>query len=125
ALWDLGPHALSTLTATLGPITGLAATGGAGDLVHLVASHESGATSTATLSLFAPTLGSSFETALWGESGTSYAPARTTPAEVSLAVAATELVAAATSGEPHPVGVDFGTRVAELLAGAQTALAPT
>src|SRR4029453_3076305 len=48
ALWDVGPHALSSLSAALGPITGLTAVGGQGDLVHLVVTHESGATSTAS-----------------------------------------------------------------------------
>ncbi|MGH3713207.1 MAG: Gfo/Idh/MocA family protein [Micromonosporaceae bacterium] len=122
ALWDIGPHALSTLTATLGTITGLTAVAGADDLVHLIVSHESGATSTATLSLLAPELGSSFETAVWGESGTTYAPPRTTPAAESLAIAATELVAAAESGEPHPAGLVLGARVVELLAEAEAAV---
>jgi len=122
ALWDIGPHALSNLTATLGPITDLTAVGGAGDLVHLVIRHESGATSTASLSLFAPAEGSSFETAVWGEGGTRYAPVKTTPAEASLAVAASELVAAAGSGRAHPAGVDLGVRVVELLADAEAQL---
>ena len=37
ALWDTGPHALSTLIATLGPIASLTAVGGRGDEVYLVA----------------------------------------------------------------------------------------
>ncbi|MGH3647231.1 MAG: Gfo/Idh/MocA family protein [Micromonosporaceae bacterium] len=119
ALWDIGPHALSTLTAVLGPITNVTAVGGVGDLVHLVVGHESGATSTASLSLFAPEQASSFETAVWGEGGTAYGPARITPTADSLAVAATELVAAAESGQPHPAGVELGRRVVELLADAE------
>jgi predicted dehydrogenase len=122
ALWDVGPHALSTLSATLGPITGLTAVGGAGDLVHLVLTHESGATSTASLSLFAPPGGTSFETGLWGENGTTVKPDRGTPPEQSLAIAAAELVVAAESGVPHPVDVAFGARVVELLAEAETQL---
>lgn len=54
ALWDVGPHALSNLSAMLGPIAELRAVGGEGDLVHLVLTHEDGATSTASLALFAP-----------------------------------------------------------------------
>jgi predicted dehydrogenase len=72
-LWDVGPHALSNLTAMLGPIAKLAAVGGEGDLVHLVLTHDSGATSTASLSLFAPPEGSNFDTGLWGETGVSHA----------------------------------------------------
>jgi predicted dehydrogenase len=124
ALWDVGPHALSSLTATLGPITGLTAVGGAVDLVHLVLTHESGATSTASLSLFAPPAGTNFETGLWGETGSTLMPPRSTPASQSLAIAATELVAAAESGVPHPVDVAFGARVVELLADAELQLGP-
>ncbi len=122
ALWDIGPHALSTLSAVLGPITGLTAVGGEGDLVHLVVRHESGATSTASLSLFAPPAGANFETGLWGEHGTTLMPSRETPASESLAIAATELVRAAESGEPHPVDVAFGARVVDLLADAERQL---
>jgi predicted dehydrogenase len=122
ALWDVGPHALSNLTAMLGPITELTAVGGAGDLVHLVVRHESGATSTASLSLFAPPEGSSFETAIWGESGTAILPDTYFPPEESFQLAVEELVDAAESGESHPVDVAFGTRVVELLACAEEQL---
>src|ERR1700687_750105 len=54
ALWDVGPHALSVLTAALGPVVGVTADSGAGDLVHLVFHHAAGATSTASLTLDAP-----------------------------------------------------------------------
>jgi predicted dehydrogenase len=119
ALWDVGPHALSNLSALLGPIAELTAVGGEGDLVHLVVTHESGATSTASLSLTAPRAGSNFETGVWGESGTALLPQGVTPAVESLTIAATELVAAATAGESHPVDVAFGARVVELLAEAE------
>ncbi len=122
ALWDIGPHALSNLTATLGPIASLRAVGGAGDLVHLVVTHESGASSTASLSLFAPPAGTTFELGLWGDSGTTLSPDRYTTAEHALATAATELVTAAESGDPHPVDVAFATRITELLADAEAQL---
>jgi predicted dehydrogenase len=122
ALWDVGPHALSNLSAMLGPIAELRAVGGEGDLVHLVITHESGATSTASVSLFAPPAGSNFETGIWGETGTALLPRGETPAVESYQVAATELVAAAESGESHPVDVSFCTRVVELLADAQRQL---
>ncbi|MGW1342608.1 Gfo/Idh/MocA family protein [Kribbella sp. NPDC002412] len=122
ALWDVGPHALSNLTAMLGPIAGLTAVGGEGDLVHLVVTHESGATSTASLALFAPPEGSNFETGIWGESGTAIMPLSDTPAVDSYRLAVQELVAAAESGESHPVDVTFGVRVVELLASAEEQL---
>ncbi len=125
ALWDIGPHALSNLTAVLGPVVSLTAVAGAGDLVHLVVTHESGATSTASLSLFAPPAGANAELGLWGDSGTTLRPDSATPAAQSLAIAASELVAAAESGIPHPVDAAFGARVVELLADAESQLRTT
>jgi predicted dehydrogenase len=122
ALWDIGPHALSNLSALLGPIADLRAVGGEGDLVHLVLTHDSGSTSTASLTLFAPPDGSNFETGIWGETGTALLPPSEIPAVESYQVAAKELVEAAESGESHPVDVAFGTRVVELLASAEEQL---
>src|SRR6516164_9052408 len=53
-LWDLGPHVVSLLWACLGPVTSVSATMGAPDVTHLVLRHESGASSTATVTLSAP-----------------------------------------------------------------------
>ena len=54
AVWDIGPHALSTLIGALGPVVAMRAVSGQGDLTHLVTTHSSGASATATMSLFAP-----------------------------------------------------------------------
>lgn len=120
ALWDIGPHALSTLGTALGPVTSLAAVAGAGDLVVLTLGHSSGATSTATLSQFAPPAAASFEAAVWGPAGLSPMPPRPDNSQVdALRVAAEELVAAAQSGEPHEVDVVLGARIVEWLTDAQ------
>ena len=123
AVWDTGPHALSTLEAALGPIASLTAVGGEGDLVTLVLRHQPGAISTVSLAQFAPPAAAGFEAAVWGEAGLSYMPPRP---EGSLsdpyATAANELVAAAVTGEPHAVDVVFGTHVVELIADAQAQL---
>ena len=123
ALWDIGPHALSTLSAALGPIRSLTTVGGDGDLVTLVIHHESGATSTASLTVFAPPAAAGFEAALWGEVGVFPMPARPdrSPSDL-LAIAAEELVASAASGEAHEVDAAFGARIVELLADAQAQL---
>ncbi len=119
ALWDIGPHAISTLGAALGPVATVTAVGGAGDLVTLVLGHGSGATSSATLSQFAPPAAAGFEAAVWGEAGVSVMPPRPDGVLVAaLATAAEELVAAAGTGERHPVDVAFGTSVVELLVAA-------
>jgi predicted dehydrogenase len=120
ALWDTGPHALSTLSAALGPARSLTAVGGDGDLVTLVISHDSGVTSTASLTLFAPPAAAGFEAAVWGDVGVSAMPARPDrPLSDLLAIAAQELVECALSGAPHEVDVTFGARIVELLADAQ------
>lgn len=122
-LWDIGPHALSTLGATLGPVCSLTAAGGRDDTVTLILRHEGGATSTATLTLSAPPSAVRVETTLWGDAGFSTMPARSPGRDGDvLAVAARELVAAARTGERHPIDVAFGARVVELLALAQTQL---
>ena len=120
ALWDIGPHALSTLSAALGPVRSLTAVGGDADLVTLVIRHESGVTSTASLTVFAPQAAAGFEAAVWGDVGVFPMPARPdgSPSDL-LAIAAEELVESARSGEPHEVDVAFGARIVELLAGAQ------
>ena len=120
ALWDIGPHALSTLTAALGPVRSLTAVGGDADLVTLVIRHESGVTSTASLTVFAPQAAAGFEAAVWGDVGVFPMPARPegSPSDL-LAIAAEELVRSAGSGEPHELDVAFGARIVELLAGAQ------
>lgn len=119
ALWDIGPHAISTLTAVLGPIRAVRAIGGEADLVVLAFTHESGATSTATLSAFAPLAACGFEAAVWGEHGLLPMPPRPEGAVLEpFRTAAQELVAAAESGAGHPLDVAFGVQVVELLADA-------
>ncbi|HEY3716546.1 MAG TPA: Gfo/Idh/MocA family oxidoreductase [Jatrophihabitantaceae bacterium] len=54
ALWDVGPHALAAVLPVLGPVRDIVGATGYGDLVHLVLTHESGATSTLHLSLTMP-----------------------------------------------------------------------
>lgn len=119
ALWDIGPHAISTLTAALGPIESVRAAGGAADLVVLAFTHESGATSIATLTAFAPPAAVGFEAAVWGEPGVLPMPPRSQGMAVdAFRTAARELVAAAESGTAHPLDVAFGVHVVELLADA-------
>jgi predicted dehydrogenase len=126
ALWDIGPHALSTLSAALGPVRSLRAVGGDGDLVTLVIRHESGVTSTASLTVFAPPAAAGFEAAVWGDVGVFPMPARSDRSLSDLlAIAAGELVESAHSGEPHELDVAFGARIVELLADAQAEIDAT
>lgn len=123
ALWDTGPHALSTLIEALGPVAGVTATAGDGDLVTLVIRHESGATSTATLSQFAPPAAASFECVLWGEAGLAPMPRRPDGRIVQVyAAAATDLVRAATTGAPTRADARLGAAIVHVLADAQDQL---
>jgi predicted dehydrogenase len=122
ALWDLGPHALSTLTACLGPVRSVTAVAGHADLVTLVLQHESGAQSTATLTLFAPPEAQGFEAAVWGPPGLSRMPHRADDTYVAAFGRAVEELVAAAAGEAHELDVAFGTRVVEIIAEAQNQL---
>jgi predicted dehydrogenase len=122
ALWDTGPHAFSTLSAALGPVTHVTATAGQGDLINMVLHHENGSTSTVTLTQFGPPAAESYEVTLWGEAGFSTMPPRPVSFDEPLAVAARELIASATTGQAHEIDVRFGTRVVELVAEAQAQL---
>jgi predicted dehydrogenase len=120
ALWDVGPHALSVLTGALGPVVGVTADGGAGDLVHLVLHHSSGATSTASLTLGAPEPAVNVELSLWGPAGLALMPRGGDSPTDAYAVAVRELIADAEAGRrSHPCDVRFGAAVVNVLAEAE------
>ena len=122
-LWDLGPHVLSLLWACLGPVTSVSAVAGAADVTHLVLGHESGASSTATVTLSAPAVASGNNLFVWGEAGRSVMPSTPFDPIQALRTAASELVASASMARPeHPCDVTFGREVLRVLAAAQTQL---
>lgn len=69
ALWDVGPHALSVLERVLGRVTDVRAASGPRDLVQLLLSHESGAVSSAELSLTATPAAAQTEVVFRGDDG--------------------------------------------------------
>jgi|tagenome__1003787_1003787.scaffolds.fasta_scaffold20978738_5 predicted dehydrogenase len=122
-LWDVGPHVLSLLWASLGPVVGVTAVRGAGDLTHLVLAHESGASSTATVTLSAPPAASATNLYVWGEAGRSVMPNSGWDPVECLRTALTELLAMAAAGEVrHPCDVRFGRDIGRVLAAAQAQL---
>jgi predicted dehydrogenase len=122
-LWDLGPHVVSLLWACLGPVTSVSAVAGAADVTHLVLRHESGASSTATVTLSAPAVASGNNLFVWGEAGRSVMPAGPFDPLEALRTAAAELAAAAGSGAPaHPCDARFGREVVRVLAAAEAQL---
>ncbi|WUH95983.1 Gfo/Idh/MocA family oxidoreductase [Streptomyces sp. NBC_00433] len=119
-LWDVGPHALSVLLPVLGDVTAVAAAHGPGDLVHLTLRHDSGASSTAVLTLTAPPAGAGVAVEFRGEHGVAtYSDGLAGPATDAYARAVDVLV----SGEPHGCDARFGLRVTEILAAAEELLA--
>jgi predicted dehydrogenase len=122
-LWDVGPHVVSLLWASLGPVRSVTADTGPRDVAHLVLHHEGGATSTATVTGSAPEAAAGFDLYVWGEPGRSVMPAEPGDPVTALRVALTELVGNARSGrQRHPCDVWFGRDVGRVLAQAQRQL---
>jgi predicted dehydrogenase len=118
-LWDVGPHALSVLLPVLGDVTEVVAARGPADTVHLVLRHDSGASSTAVLTLTAPPAGAGVAVEFRGGQGVAaYPEGLQGPATDALARAVDALL----SGEPHPCDARFGLRVTEILAPAERLL---
>jgi predicted dehydrogenase len=119
-LWDVGPHALAMLTATLGPVRRITADRGAHDILHLVLHHENATTSTATTTLSAPTAAVCSSLTLWGEPGRSSMPTAAGDPIGAYRTAVAELIAGVRAGQTeHPCDVRFGAQVVRLLADAQ------
>jgi predicted dehydrogenase len=115
ALWDIGPHALSALLPTLGPVEQLEAVRGRRDEVHLALRHASGAASSVSLSLTAPA--GLHETTFWGETGlVRFVPEVDAVAAYGAAIDA--LIAGST-----PFDARFGLEVVRVLAQAESTLA--
>lgn len=118
-LWDLGPHVVSMLWACLGPVVSVRAAAGGQDVTHLAFRHESGASSTATVTLSAPPPAAGTNLFVWGEAGRSVMPAGPVDAVPALGVALSELAATAAGDPPHPCDVRFGREVVRVLTAAQ------
>ena len=122
-LWDVGPHAVVDLWRTLGPVVRVTAEPGAPDVTHLVLHHESGVSSTSTLTLSAPDAADGFTMMLWGPRGRTRMPIDDVDSMVALTVAAEELAAMARTGRrDHRANVTMGGDVLRVLADAQRQL---
>ncbi|MET9834258.1 Gfo/Idh/MocA family oxidoreductase [Streptomyces sp. NPDC006385] len=120
ALWDVGPHALSVLLPVLGDVRRVAAAAhGPGDTVHLVLEHVSGASSTLTLSLTAPSAATGATVELRGAAGAAVLPESAQSAVSALVRAGDALLAASRTGGAHACDAAFGLRVTEILAAAE------
>jgi predicted dehydrogenase len=123
-LWDLAPHLVSLLWASLGPVRTVTADRGPGDVAHLVLHHDSGASSVVTVTAGAPPASDTVDLWLWGEVGRSHAPGPTADPVGALRRALTELAANAAAGQSrHDCDVFFGHAVGAVLAEAQLQMA--
>jgi predicted dehydrogenase len=114
-LWDVGPHALSALLPALGKVERVVAVRGPRDEVHLALAHESGAASSAALSLTAPA--DVNEVVFWGAEG----PARRPDAgNVDRIAAYGAAIDALLTGETT-FDARFGLEVVRVLAAAEAA----
>jgi predicted dehydrogenase len=116
-LWDVGPHALSALLPALGKAERIAAVHGPRDEVHLALEHDSGAASTAALSLTAPAGVS--EVVFWGAKGLVRRPAVD---DVDVVAAYGAAIDALLAGETT-FDARFGLEVVRVLAAAEAELA--
>ncbi len=124
ALWDLGPHAISVLLATLGPIVSVSATAGEKDLVHAAFTHASGTTSTTSMTLFATEAADGFSTLMWGATGRQWLPVDDVDEQAAMRLALEELVANIGSGTTsHDCDLSFGRDVVAVLAAIESELA--
>jgi predicted dehydrogenase len=99
AILDIGPHIFDLLDAALGPIVEVsAAKYTEPDLWQVISAHESGATSTATMSMRLPIDPSVLEFDVYGAAGRQVLASRQTPAEECFAALLVELAATIHAG---------------------------
>ncbi|MCZ4498006.1 MAG: oxidoreductase domain protein [Marmoricola sp.] len=125
ALWDVGPHMLSQLIPVLGPVVDVSGVRGAEDLVHLVLTHEGGATSRMSLTQSMPTSAVRVGLEFYGEAGWRVQPDVERDVDAAYATAVGDLVAMITSGtRGHRCDVHFGREIVDVIARCEAALSP-
>ncbi|MFF4877808.1 MULTISPECIES: Gfo/Idh/MocA family protein [unclassified Micromonospora] len=122
ALWDIGPHALSIILPVLGRATQVAAMNGPSGMVHLLLTHDGGATSSASLSLDAPREAMAREFVFYGENGIETVPLGENDPATAFGVAIDQLIEQVQAGtRDHRCDVRFGREVVGILAAAEIA----
>ncbi|MEH0844284.1 Gfo/Idh/MocA family oxidoreductase [Micromonospora sp. CPCC 205711] len=122
ALWDIGPHALSLILPVLGPVTRVAAMDGPSGLVHLLLTHDGGATSSLSLTLDAPPEAVTRDFVFFGENGTETVPPGDGNALSAYGTAIDQLLEEVDAGtRDHRCDVRFGRDVVAVLTAAETA----
>lgn len=123
-LWDVGPHALSVVLPVLGPVTRVAALDGSRGTTNVLLGHESGASSTLSLTLDAPPAATAWQATFFGEQGIASMPNRSGSAVEAFQLAVDQLVGQVESGDRDGrCDVRFGREVVAVLAAAEAARA--
>ncbi|MBC6446979.1 Gfo/Idh/MocA family protein [Actinokineospora xionganensis] len=117
ALVDVGPHVFDLLDAALGPaVEVVAAHHGTADLWTVVLAHESGATSTSTLSMFMPVDPSVTDLSVYGDGGYRELTGRATSAQVAYAALLDDFTGLVRDHRTeHPLNVHRGLMIQRLL----------
>lgn len=116
ALLDVGPHVVDLMDAALGTITDVIdARLGPDDLWHIVFGHETGAVSTAQLSLRVPARPTVTEFSVHGRDGVVTLTDRTTSSVDCFTTLIDEFVLAARAGRGHVCDVHRGLHVQRIL----------
>ena len=123
ALWDLTPHLLSVVVPVLGPVQAATADRGLTDLVHLLLTHESGASSSLSVAQTLAPRVTAVDLELYGEAGRSAMPDDTeTTAIAAFQAAMRELADSVRSGQPSPTDVRLGVHMVSVLEAAKRSL---
>ncbi|WP_185734839.1 Gfo/Idh/MocA family protein [Micromonospora globispora] len=124
ALWDIGPHALSLVLPVLGRVTRVAAMDGPSGLVHLLLTHDGGATSSISLTLEAPSEAITRDVVFFGENGIDTVPPGDGNALTAYGTAIDQLLEEIEAGtRDHQCDVRFGRQVVAVLDAAERARA--
>lgn len=117
ALADVGPHVFDLLDAALGPVVEVvAAHHGVSDLWTVVLAHESGATSTSTLSMFMPVTPTIIELSVYGDDGYRDLAGRATSAQGAYATLLDDFTGLVRDRRTeHPLSVHRGLAIQRLL----------
>jgi predicted dehydrogenase len=118
ALLDIGPHVLDLVDAAASPIVDLSATGSAQSWVALTTHHENGAVGQMSLSLSVGVADGVFECTLYGPDGVVHLAPPDPAVDEGTATMDTiraEFAAMVGSGTSHPLGVERGVRLQELI----------
>lgn len=121
-LLDLGPHVIDLLTAALGPVVDVRASGYRHGLVNVTLEHENGASSEAALSGSVADKPMSAYVEVSGETADLSVDCTTVPDEQTLATLRAELATTATSGQPHPLDAHHGLALQRILTAAENDL---